>query len=332
MAKEKAIKENVKRIGSIQRVLELIKRFNDGQTICIDDLLDEVMWRDLSERTIRRDLGLIKEVYPNYFHHIDDVSGCYRAVTNDVFDNIVSPERMALIIQTFQVAERNKLYENLRIPDVDKRLIDKLIKQSEQHYLFKNKPFENHLANIKLFKQLEHAIYHRKELKILFPLSSSGEAEIVIRPYKILFMNENFYLASERTDNEQEFARYRISRIITIDETGKTFKRNFEIVDFIDAIQTPFAVYRPNFKQRLIEITLEADSSIKRYFKQKKYLPSQKETQLENGNLLIQYTVTDEREVESIVKRWIPLIQVVTPPTLKHKIQDDLTTYLQQNS
>ncbi len=145
-------------------------------------------------------------------------------------------------------------------------------------------------------------------------------------------MNENFYLASERTDNEQEFARYRISRIITIDETGKTFKRNFEIVDFIDAIQTPFAVYRPNFKQRLIEITLEADSSIKRYFKQKKYLPSQKETQLENGNLLIQYTVTDEREVESIVKRWIPLIQVVTPPTLKHKIQDDLTTYLQQNS
>lgn len=326
------LQSNVVRNASLRRVLELIKRFNEGKTLCVNDLRLDPLWVDLSERTIRRDLGLINEVYPNYFHHIDGTSGCYKAITNDVFDNIVSPERMALIFQTFQVAERNKLYSNLKISDVDARLINKLIKKTEQHYLFKNKPFENHLADIELFKRLEHAIYHRKELKILFPLSGGEDTEILIKPYKILFMNENFYLASTRSEVEEEFARYRISRIISATETGKTFKQNLKIVDFIDAIQTPFAKYHPFFKQHLIKVILEVDSSIKRYFKQKKYLPSQIETQHTNGNLRIEYTVTDEREVEGIIKRWIPLIEVIEPFTLKQKIQNDLKAYLQYKS
>ena len=290
------------------------------------------LWMDLSERTIRRDLGLINEVYSDYFLHIDGTAGCYKALTKKLFGNIVSPERMALIFQTFKLAERNKLYDNLKISDIDARLINKLIKKSEKHYLFKNKPFENHLANIELFSKLKHAIFHRQELKILFPLTNDGDTEILIKPYKILFMNENFYLASVRSDGEQEFARYRISRILSAEKTGKTFRQDFEMTKFIDAIQTPFAKYQPNFEQHLIKVILEADSDISRYFHQKKYLPSQRETKLPKGNLRIEYTVTDEREVESIIKRWIPLIKVIEPLTLKQKIQDDLTTYLKHNS
>ncbi len=38
------------------RVLELIKRFNDGQKVYIEALQNEALWMDMSDKTIRRDL------------------------------------------------------------------------------------------------------------------------------------------------------------------------------------------------------------------------------------------------------------------------------------
>lgn len=320
---------NEKRLGSIQRVLELIRRFNNGETLCIDTLLYDPLWIDLSERTIKRDLGLINEVFPNFFYHIDGTSGCYKAITKDMFSNIVSPQEMALIIQTFKVAKRNELYDNLSISKEDKRLMEKLIKKSEEHYIFKSQPLENQLSNLDTFKQLEHAINYRKEIKILFPMSSGETKRIQVRPYKILFMNSNFYLASERTDKKGYFARYRISRIEEVEITNINFKKVRDIEDFIVALQTPFATYQTPFRQHLISVVLEADITIFRYFKQKDYLPSQQLKQLENDKFQITYTVTNEKEVESIIKRWIPLIEVIEPLSLKEKIHKDLTTYLQ---
>ena len=46
------------------RVLELLKRFNDGQTVCIDALATQDLWYGKSEKTIRRDLDAIKESFP----------------------------------------------------------------------------------------------------------------------------------------------------------------------------------------------------------------------------------------------------------------------------
>lgn len=322
---------NEKRLGSIQRVLDLIRRFNDGERLCINTLLDDPLWIDLSERTIRRDLGLINEVFPNLFQHIDGTSGCYKAITQDMFKNIVTPQEMALITQIFKVAEKHKLYDNLNISKEDKRLIEKQIKKSEEHYIFKSQPLEHKYSNLDTFKKLEHAINFQKEIKILFPMSSGETKRIQVRPYKILFMNANFYLASERTDKKGHFARYRISRIEEVEITNINFKKVRDIDEFIVVLQTPFATYQTPFRQHLISVVLEADITIFRYFKQKDYLPNQKLKKLENDKFQITYTVTNEREVESIIKRWIPLIEVIEPLSLKEKIHKDLTTYLQSH-
>ena len=46
------------------RVLELIKRFNNGQKISIEALSNEDLWFGKSEKTIRRDLDVIHKYYP----------------------------------------------------------------------------------------------------------------------------------------------------------------------------------------------------------------------------------------------------------------------------
>ena len=41
-------------------------------------------------------------------------------------------------------------------------------------------------------------------------------------PYKILFMNDNYYLACE-TNNEYKFSMYRINNILEINQLRATF-------------------------------------------------------------------------------------------------------------
>ena len=50
------------------RVLELIKRFNNNEQVCIESLQYEDMWEGKSEKTIQRDLDIIKKVFPDTFH------------------------------------------------------------------------------------------------------------------------------------------------------------------------------------------------------------------------------------------------------------------------
>jgi len=52
------------------RVLELIKRFNNNEKVCIAQLQNESMWYGKSDKTIRRDLDIIKAVSPDTYHLI----------------------------------------------------------------------------------------------------------------------------------------------------------------------------------------------------------------------------------------------------------------------
>jgi len=120
-------------------------------------------------------------------------------------------------------------------------------------------------------------------------------------------MNENFYLACENTDIEHPFSIFRISNIQEIKLNTKTFHLNPDIESFIKELQTPFPKYTPNYRTHMIEVLVEVDSKKARFFKLKKFLPSQ----------------------EELVKKWIPYMRVIEPLSLKEKIEGDLKQYLE---
>jgi predicted DNA-binding transcriptional regulator YafY len=175
---------------------------------------------------------------------------------------------------------------------------------------------------------LEQAIYHRKEIVIDYK-AKEDVVQHTVKPYKIVFMNENFYLACEVEHPDYQFSPYRISKIVDITPTGKSFHQNREIASFIKDMQTPLARYIPDYKEHRIEVLVEVEVSRAHYFKSKKYLPSQEIIEeKEDGTLVLSYTVTQEMELIDIVKRWIPHMRVITPTSLKERIHKDLTEYL----
>lgn len=310
------------------RVLELLKRFNNNQKVCIHSLQNEFLWEGKSEKTIRRDLNIIKAIFPESFDLIRGEKGCYKAITKQAFENFMNPNTLTLMVQTFSIAQQNNLFDNLDIDNTDQKIIESKMKDLKKIYEFKNKPFENKSIDYDIFKKLENAIYHQKQIIIDYK-TIDKTIQIEIKPYKIVFMNENFYLASEVDHEDYSFTVFRISKIQNVTYANKTFHHNLDIVSFIKTMQTPLAKYTPNFRSHLIDIIIEVDSKKAEHFKAKKYLTSQTLLEeKENGNLIVSFTVTQELELKDLVKKWLPYVKVISPLSLKDTIAKDLSAYL----
>jgi predicted DNA-binding transcriptional regulator YafY len=311
------------------RVLELLKRFNNGEKISIEALSNESLWYGKSEKTIRRDLDVIKEYFPDSYELVKGgEKGCYKAITKDTFNNFINAEFMSLMVQMFNLANKSDLFDNFDLSEDDKKILESKIKDSKKYYEFKNKPFENFKSDNVLLKELESKIKHQKYINIQYEINGTIN-KFEVKPYKIVFINENFYLACEIEHEILEFAMYRLSKIKSVEDTPKTFHKNIEIEDFIKDMQTPFSIYRRDYKKYMIEVVVEVDSSKAFYFESKKYLKSQEILEKKkNGNLLIKYKISQEMEIEELIKRWIPFVKVIEPLSLKEKIASDLRSYI----
>ena len=315
------------------RVLELLKMFNNGNVVCIDTLKSNYLWNCLSDKTIRRDLDVIREVFPESFQLVrNGTDGCYKAITTSMFNNFLDPKNLSLLVQTFNIAQRSNLLESIDIDEEDKIILQTKINDYKKIYEFKNKPFESKSGDYVLFKKIENAIYFKKYNIMSYAVDSTTTKVFEIKPYKIVFMNENFYLASEVVDSSFEFSIFRISKIIDLEDTNKTFHRDYEIERFISDMQTPFARYKRNYKSDLIEIILEVDSSKAFYFKNKNYLTSQQiYKELDNGNIQLSYMVTQELEIQDLVYKWLPYIKVISPKNFYETIMRQLEEYVGKN-
>jgi len=313
------------------RVLELLKRFNDGQKVCIESLQNDTMWFGKSEKTIRRDLDVIKEYFPESFGLIragKGDKGCYKAITKDIFNNFMDKETLALMVQTFNIAQRNNILEGLNISEDDKKIIHAKIKKSKECYEFITKPYETKKNDVKLLQEIEKAINWKRYTTVTYKVGDTTKV-YEVKPYKIVFMNENFYLACENTNDEFLFTKFRLANIEKIELHTKTFHINPDIADFIKDMQTPWSQYMPEFRKHTVKVLVEVHSDKARFFRAKNHLPSQKVEEIkDDGNIVLSFRVTQEMEMEELIKKWIPHMKVISPLSLKDKIENDLREYL----
>ena len=79
----------------------------------------------------------------------------------------------------------------------------------------------------------------------------------------------------------------------------------------------------------MIKVLIEVNKDQAKYFRLKKHLPSQNfEKENEDGSVVFSFMVTQEKEMEELIKKWIPNIKIIEPLTLKNKIDQDLKQYL----
>ena len=299
---------------SIRRVVEILNRLNEGKTVKVERLSQLY---EVHPRTIRRDLALIKEIFGAFLIKEGE---SYRAYEKPLLDRVLSAT---------QLMQLSNIVNLLQLTDHDQSITEStraLIKRANEVYAFKSKPFEQ-LQNLDILKKLEHTITYRQSILVLYQ-GNIEELEYLIKPYKIVFLNENFYLIGAYSHRNGESVQFlRLSMIRKVTTTGKTFTHTREVTRFIDQLQTPWALF--GLPEQTIR--LRVNKRIKKYFIAKNYLPSQKiVSEYPNGDIQITYTVTRLREVEELIIKWLPQIKVLEPLTLRtylkkilmHKMRD----------
>jgi len=292
--------------SSLHRTIEILKHLNEGKQLCVTRLAQEY---EVSDRTIRRDFELIKELFGDFMSKEGE---CYRAYQKVLLEEVLHATdlmTLANIVNLFGVTQKQSL-----ISDKTKALIDK----SMLVYDFKSRPFEN-MQNYEVIKKLEHAIKFNKEVKIRYK-SERAISHANFQPYKILFLNENFYMVGENSSKKQ-FEFRRISMIEEVEYKNKTFIAHKDIIDFIKTIQTPWAVFG---KEEML-IRLRVSKKVRRFFLFKKYLPSQEVVHtFDDGDIEVHYTVTSLHELEDLVLKWLPQISIISPQGFKKMMKRTL--------
>lgn len=300
--------------SSMNRVSTIVARLNEGKRLSTASLAAEF---ETSDRTIRRDIALIKEVFGEFL--IND-NGMIYAIQKELLDNVLTPDEISLLKGALGLAERGGLSLTKKMDKKEREKLTGKISEYERLYSFKTRPFEEFNSRPELFRELERAVKFHQEIRIDY--LRDGEASVFIaRPYSIVFLNENFYLASELFhEGIPSLLLSRIAMIQSIEPTGELFRPDPSFVKFVERFQTSWARYYPKadgtFDER--EVKLQISAEVARYFKLKKFLPSQKViSQLDNGDIIVTYTVTSVWEMVPLCRQWLPHIQVHYPRSLR---------------
>ncbi|GAA5318046.1 MAG: hypothetical protein Aseana_01090 [Candidatus Pelagadaptatus aseana] len=126
--------------------------------------------------------------------------------------------------------------------------------------------------------------------------------------------------------DEGKLKTFSFSLISNVMVSDTTFKRKSSIEEKIESNE---GVWLSDEK---ITLTLQVSSEVSKYFKRRKLVPAQViEKEMEDGGILISSTVSHTNQILPIVKYWIPHLKIITPSNLQKEIENQLSSYLEQN-
>jgi len=161
-------------------------------------------------------------------------------------------------------------------------------------------------------------------LKMSYPNDKFNE----VKPIKLLFLDNNWYLAFEYFDKKEKKKNFRFGRLAFIDQIEfmkdnryshkNTFqKKDIEkYIEFLKNIQNSMTLFDAEVKTA----TIRATPLIAKYFKEdmKKFLLTQKYKRvLDDGSVIFTVQYTQELEILPFVQKWLPDLVILEPKELR---------------
>jgi predicted DNA-binding transcriptional regulator YafY len=297
--------------------LQLLKELLQGKELKLEEFARKF---DISKRTAQRYMQDIKEVFED---NIIKQEQSYTFVSSLLIEkNLLAYDKNALskIVDLFCLIE----FDLTKILDeTNSSLVKKLQKNYAQCYSIKQNAFENFMQHKEL-EAIKKAIKHKRYANITYESDKTyffQEEKLL----KIIFYEGNFYVATLCSDESinNGFKFLRLGFIKEVKLLSKTFHKDIQAEFFTQEFQTLFTQYNtPTYK-----VVVEVSKEVERFFKQKKFLKSQKTVQ-QNPFLQLEFEVTNDMEILPLVKKWLPHLKIISPQDTKMKLQEELEGYL----
>ncbi len=194
-------------------------------------------------------------------------------------------------------------------------------------------------------KTLLEAIENKYYIDITLDHDTKGIGKYrEIKPIKIVFTDDNWYLAFEYKE-KQNSTGFRLGRIAFIDE-DITFSKDFaystkksfqakEIQKYIDFLKDDLQNAMTLYGEEKKVATLKAKGFISMYFKEgmKKFFSTQKFIEeLEDGSAIFTIAYTQELEILPFVQKWMPDLLILEPQELKDAYRKKLQLAIENST
>jgi predicted DNA-binding transcriptional regulator YafY len=245
-----------------------------------------------------------------------------------------------------KLAQKDFLSLNYAIKQNKKDFDLSTMKAIEKIFKVNKEYMEGHLSFYEEFKDerisafyddLIKSIKEHLYLKLTFTYDRQSRYNNV-KPVKIVFIDNNWYIAFEYTDNKKRkdfvFRRLAFLReLIFLKDFDYSNKHSYQkketqkYIEYLKTVQNSMTLYGVEKKKAL----LKASPMIAKYFKEdmKKFLSSQKFVEeLEDGSVTFEVSYTQDLEVLPFVQKWLPDLVVLEPKELKENYTEKLQTIL----
>ncbi len=278
------------------RLVEILKRFNDGQRLSVKELAEEF---NVSERTIQRDLNEKFAFLP-----FKD-RGCFYRLEDYALGKLSFKD-----IKSFAtICGVSELYPELDDGFISDILNDKI----NQIYLIKAQSHEDISTKKNEFEKLSLAC-----LKNFICEFSYKNKKRLVKPYKMTNIDGVWYLLA---DEEGRLKTFSFSKIKQFTISEKTFEPSVKMQKLIEEDSTK---YFGETKELILEVKNEA----KEYFLRKKTFANMQILEYHKEYFLVKASFNFDDEVLAFVRYWIPYIKIVSPKHLQDKLKSALREYL----
>lgn len=173
------------------------------------------------------------------------------------------------------------------------------------------------VLHVPVLEKLADAIQHRRQLRLEYRKPGARTAETrVVDPYHLANVNGDWYLFA--FDHlRQDIRTFVPARIQSASLTQKTFQRPARFA-LEKQLRDSFGVHS---REGDFEVALRFDESVADYLREKRWHPSQRNTELPGGGLEIRLRLGSLVEVQRWVLGWAGQVEVLGPPELVQGIR-----------
>lgn len=296
------------------RQTTIFSRLNAGQTVNVKTLAEEF---GVGVRTIQKDMN---ERLSNTYDIIDLGHGNYAFPEGyRLLGSDDEEEKIAISLM--------KSLQRSAIPDMNAYIDAALpaVKSYEEMFLF-DLDFEP-IEDMGMFKVILQAIKWQVGIEFHYTKIDGSTKKVTVHPYRIANFKNYWYLIAYDLVDEKIKSYYlqKIDKLHTLYENfiadRATEKELEQMCSQIDS-----AWYSDNVHHTKLQFTGDAKLYLERH------LPRDMELVATNDEFtIVQFHYNNKSEVLSIVKKWLPDIDIIDNPELSQKLDDTLHDYLSRN-
>lgn len=293
------------------RQTTIFGRLNAGETVNVKALAEEF---GVGVRTIQKDMN---ERLSTTYDIVDLGHGDYRfAEGYRLYGGDDEEEKIAISLM--------KSLQRSAIPTMNE-YIDTAFPAAtryEEMFLF-DLDFEP-IEDMGIFKVILQAIKWKVGMEFHYTKKDGSSKEVTAHPYRIANFRNYWYLIAYDLAAEKLKAYYlqSIARLHTLYEN---FIADARIEQKLEQMcsQIDSAWYGDNVYYTKLRLTADARFYLERH------LPYTMEVvEADSESVIVTFRYSDESEVFSIVKKWLPDIRIIDNPELARKLEDVLRNYL----